>query len=86
MPKFEDWFRSFQIGKTEVPAPEQSDSTSIYSIRRFTDDCNKVWEIAFTHTGRLVARAGEIKPEKIGVEWNAWVTQHNVEIPPSSNK
>jgi hypothetical protein len=81
MPKYDDWLKDFLSGKTEVPALELSDKFAVHSIRRFLEGKDQIWETAITYTGRLVVRTGRIGSDGISVEWEAWLTQHDVEMP-----
>ncbi|MGZ3690749.1 MAG: hypothetical protein ACXVAX_04560 [Pseudobdellovibrio sp.] len=80
MNNFYEWLYEFADGKTEVPTPETSDLFSVHSKRRFIED-KKIWEIAFTYTGRLVVRFGQVDSEGVNIEWNDWETQHDIEVP-----
>ncbi len=51
MRSYEDWFKEFISGKTEIPTSGLSDNFSVHTIRRFLEEKNKVWKIAFTFTG-----------------------------------
>jgi len=81
MRSYEDWFKEFISGKTEIPTSGLSDNLSVHTIRRFLEGKNKVWKIAFTFTGRLVVRSGEIGADGITIEWGQWNTLHDVEVP-----
>ncbi len=81
MRPYEDWLREFISGKTEVPSSGSSDNFSVHSIRRFVEGRSKVWETAFTFTGRLVVRSGEIGTDGVTIEWGQWTTLHDVEVP-----
>lgn len=81
MRPYEDWLKEFQVGKTEVPSSGSSDNLSVHSIRRFLDEKNTVWKIAFTFTGRLVVRSGEIGTDGVTIEWGQWTTLHDIEVP-----
>ncbi len=81
MLKYDDWLKDFLSGKTEVPALELSDKFAVHSIRRFLEGKDRIWETAITYTGRLVVRSGRICSDGISVEWEDWLTKHDVETP-----
>jgi len=82
--KYEDWLAEFLKGKEEVPSLGTSDKFAVHSVHRYLDnDHHLLWEIAVTYTGRLLVRSGKIGPDGITVEWNEWVTRHDVELPKS---
>jgi hypothetical protein len=78
---FDDWLKDFTRDKREVGSADLSATHAIHTVRRFIDRESKMWEIAFTYTGRLVVRYGIIEgPDGVTITWSAWVTRHDVDI------
>lgn len=78
--RFQDWFEEFLVGKKEIPTTADAALVPVHSTRRFIDEHDVVWEIGITYTGRLVVRRGRLNQEAPSIEWEEWVTQHQVLI------
>ncbi len=76
-----EWFTEFIVGKREVPVSETHDRFAAHSTRRFIDQAGDIWEIASTYTGRLIVRKGEVGNDGVTIQWQDWVTEHDVEMP-----
>lgn len=79
--EYEQWLPEFTKDKKEVESFDLSNQHAVHSIRRFLDARNCLWEIALTYTGRLVTRRGCIESDGVTVDWEPWVTRHDVELP-----
>jgi len=79
---YSDWLREFTFGKREVPASPSNDQYGVRDLRRYVNKQGEVWETAVTYTGRLVLRSGTIGKDGISIEWQSWITEHDIELPP----
>ena len=80
---FKEWLSDFIVGKEEVTSFAPSNHDSIFSNRRFVDKDGRIWEIAFTYTGRVVVRSG--LKDRDTFHWTDWVTQHDIEVRQTRN-
>ncbi|HYX33987.1 MAG TPA: hypothetical protein VE954_12800 [Oligoflexus sp.] len=80
MQRLQEWLTDFFRGKTEATSHTLSDQFAIYSIRRFLEGSDKVWEIAFTYTERPAVRSGQIAEDGLNVLWSQWTTEHDVDV------
>lgn len=82
---YSSWLEEFTKGKREVPSSPTSDQFGIRSLRRYVDAQDHIWETAITYTGRLVLRHGRLDADGISIEWEPWVTEHDIEVPTHLN-
>lgn len=83
--QFQQWLEEFLQGKKEIPVSDEKHA-AVHSVRCFSDSSGRLWEIAFTYTGRLVVRTGQVSRAGNNVSWEPWATQHDVEVPPKEKR
>lgn len=79
--KYADWLKDFVRDKRFVAILDQSTAEAVHDIHRYLDAQGRFWETAVTYTGKVVIRSGTTGSTVDTIDWDPWITLHDIEPP-----